>query len=102
MVCPFPQKLLISHLSLKWPHVSTQGELGPPTTQEKHNKKKRPSQTPPPQKKKKKKEKIKKIKKKKRPERKKKKKKEKKEGTIFANPPSEDSLVDEPSYGKGS
>ena len=91
MVCPFPQKLLISHLSLKWPHVSTQGEPRPPTTKEKNNKKKRPSQTPPPKKKKKK-----------RPERKKKKKKEKKEGTIFANPPSEDSLVDEPSYGKGS
>ena len=99
MVCPFPQKLLISHLSLKWPHVSTQGEPGPTTTKEKNNKKKRPSQTSPPQKKKKKK-KRKKRKKKKRPERKK--KKEKKEGTIFVNPPSEDSLVDEPSYGKGS
>ena len=95
MVCPFPQKLLISHLSLKWPHVSTQGELGPPTTKEKNNKKKRPSQTPPPPKKKEKKRKKEKRKKDQREKR-------KKEGTIFANPPSEDSLVDEPSYGKGS
>ena len=96
MVCPFPQKLLISHLSLKWPHVSTQGELGPPTTKEKNNKKKRPSQTPPPPPKKKEKKRKKEKRKKDQRE------KRKKEGTIFANPPSEDSLVDEPSYGKGS
>ena len=30
------------------------------------------------------------------------KKKKKKEGAIFANPPSEDPLVDEPSQGRGS
>ena len=83
MVCPFPQKLLISHLSLKWPHVSTQGELGPPTTQEKNNKKKRPSQTPPPPKKKKKKKKKKKNKKEKKTREKKKEKKRKKRGNYL-------------------
>ena len=92
-VCPFPQKLLISHwlpvLSGSNPemaHVSTQGVPGHPTPKKKNNKKKRPSQPPPPppppQKKKKKGQ--------------ERKKKEKKEGAIFANPPSEDSLVDEP------
>ena len=96
-VCPFPQKLLISHwlpvLSGSNPemaHVSTQGVPGPPTPKKKTTKKKRtskpPPPPPPPQKKKKRK-------KKKGQERK---KKEKKEGAIFANPPLEDSLVDEP------
>ena len=94
-VCPFPQKLLISHwlpvLSGSNPemaHVSTQGVPGPPTPKKKTTKRKDPpshNPLPPPPKKKKKKEK-----------RTREKKKEKKEGAIFANPPSEDSLVDEP------
>ena len=103
MVCPFPQKLLISHwlpvLSGSNPEVAPcihPGRTGTPNhTRKKQQKEKTlpdlPLPTPPPPKKKKKK------KKKKRPEKKKGKKKEKKEGTIFANPPSEDSLVDEPS-----
>ena len=88
-VCPFPQKLLISHwlpvLSGSNPemaHVSTQGVPGPSTPKKKTTKRKDPpSHHPsPPKKRKKARE----------------KKKEKKEGAIFANPPSEDSLVDEP------
>ena len=63
---------------------------------------------PPPQKKKKKKKKRSKEQtspaphKKRRTQRKNEKKKRKKEGAIFANPPSEDPLVDEPLWGKGS
>ena len=76
-VCPFPQKLLISHwlpvLSGSNPemaHVSTQGVPGPPTPKKKNNQKEKnlPATTPPPKKKKKKR------KKKKGQERKKKKK----------------------------
>ena len=101
MVCPFPQKLLISHwlpvLSGSNPEVAPcihSGRTGTPnhTRKKKQKEKTLPDLPPPTQKKKRKK------KKKKRPEKKKrKKKKKKKEGTIFANPPSEDSLVDEPS-----
>ena len=100
-VCPFPHKLLISHwlpvLSGSNPemaHVSTQGVPGHPTPKKKTSKRKdSPSHHPlPPPKKKKKKKKKKKEKRKKD----KKEKKEKKEGAIFANPPLEDSLVDEP------
>ena len=102
MVCPFPQKLLISHwlpvLSGSNPEVAPcihSGRTGTPNhTRKKKTKRKDPPRPPPPPTQKKKKKK----KKKKRPEKKKrKKKKKKKEGTIFANPPSEDSLVDEPS-----
>ena len=105
MVCPFPQKLLISHwlpvLSGSNPEVAPcihHGRTGTPNhTRKKQQKEKtHPDLPPPPKKKKKKKKKKRKKKKKKRPE-KKKEKKRKKEGTIFANPPSEDSLVDEPS-----
>ena len=101
LVCAFLPKLLIPHwlpvLSGSNPEtarVSTQGVPGPPTTKKKNNKKKRPAQTPPSPNKKKGEKKEKWWKKE--PE-KKKKKKIKKEGAIFANPPSEDSLVDEPS-----
>ena len=92
-VCLFPQKLLISHwlpvLSGSNPemaHVSTQRFWDPRLPRKKQQKEKTlQATTPPPPKKKRKK--------KKGQERK---KKEKKEGAIFANPPSEDSLVDEP------
>ena len=88
-VCPFPQKLLISHwlpvLSGSNPEMAHPGihpgSTGTPNPQEKNNKKKRPSQPPPPPPP---------------PKKRKKDKREKKEGAIFANPPSEDSLVDEP------
>ena len=103
MVCPFPQKLLISHwlpvLSGCNPEVAPcihPGRTGTPNhTRKKQQKEKTLPDLPPPQKKKKKKKKKKKEKEKK--TREKEEKKEKKEGTIFANPPSEDSLVDEPS-----
>ena len=100
MVCPFPQKLLISHwlpvLSGSNPEVAPYihpGRTGTPNhTRKKQQKEKTlPDLPPTPQKKKKKKKRKRKRKKDQR------KKKEKKEGTIFANPPSEDSLVDEPS-----
>ena len=61
----------------------------PPPPQKKKKKKKSKEQTSPaPHKKKGPREKM--------------KKKRKKEGAIFANPPSEDLLVDEPLWGKGS
>ena len=92
MFVPFPKNYssLIDYqcylvVTLKWPMYPPR-EYQDPNPQEKNNKKKRPSQPPPPpppQKKKKKKGRE-------------RKKKEKKEGAIFSNPPSEDSLVDEP------
>ena len=98
MVCPFPQKLLISHwlpvLSGSNPEVAPcihPGRTGTPNHTRKKTTKRKDPPRPPPTPKKKKKE------KRKRPEKKKGKKKKKKEGTIFANPPSEDLLVDEPS-----
>ena len=96
MVCPFPQKLLISLWS--GPMYPPRENRDPQPPKKKTTKRKDPPRPPPPQKKKKKKRKKEKRKKDQREKR----KKEKKEGTIFANPPSEDSLVDEPSYGKGS
>ena len=90
MVCP--QKLLISHrlpvLSGSNPevaYVTTQGVPLPPPPTHTHTQEKKTSQPPPPSPPKKKKKKDQKDQEK------------KKEGAIFANPPSEDPLVDEPS-----
>ena len=96
---PLP-KLLISHglpvLSGSNPQVvrkpPREYHYPPPPPKKKKKKKKKKSKeqtSPAPHKKKGPREKI-------------KKKKRKKEGAIFANPPSEDPLVDEPLWGKGS
>ena len=96
MVCPFPQKLLISHwlpvLSGSNPEVAPcihPGRTGTPNHWRKKQQKEKTLPDPPHPHKKKEKE--------KKTREKKRKQKKKKEGTIFANPPSEDSLVDEPS-----
>ena len=71
--------------TLKWPMYPPREYQDPQTPRKKQQKEKTlPATTPPPPKKKKKKEKRTRE------------KKRKKEGAIFANPPSEDSLVDEP------
>ena len=74
-------------VTLKWPMYPPR-EYRDPRPPRKKQQKKRPSKPPPPPPQKKK------IRKKKKGQERKKKKK--KEGAIFANPPSEDSLVDEP------
>ena len=91
-IVPFPKNYssLIDYqyylvVTLKWPMYPPREYRDPQPPRKKQQKKR-----PPPQKKKKKK------KKKKKEKRTREKKKEKKEGAIFANPPSEDSLVDEP------
>ena len=90
MACP-----VLSGSNPEVAHVSTQGVAGLPTPKKKKQKEKDPPRhppaPPPPQKKNRKRKRTREIKKRKKD------KKKKKEGAIFANPLSEDSLVDEPS-----
>ena len=103
IVCPLPPNYSsLLNTSSIWRFPTTKGVPLPlPTSQRKSNKKQDPQKT---SKKtnnnKKQTQKQRPREKKEKKKKKKKKKKERKKGAIFANPPSEDPLVDEPSYGK--